>query len=151
MVGDIYEMRSDDETLKFVPEQRLSDLKAAEDEFNKFLFANSTGVSFTHFITDKFNGKTIGLITIVAPELASRLYKMEKYEWMIEYLLNKNYCGHGLMTSFLKIFVSNMNEQGIKTIGAVCFRNNLASIRVLEKVGFVKKGNFDIYQDYYEN
>lgn len=148
--NDIYEILSDNNSTKYIPEKRLSTRKTATDRVFGFVMGYQTSTSYAHFITDKRTQKVIGLIDIISPERAKQSYKIDKYDWMIEYYLHKDYCGQGIMTGIVGAICQRLKGQGINTIAAICDRNNQASIRVLEKVGFRKTKSFDIKQDYFE-
>jgi RimJ/RimL family protein N-acetyltransferase len=58
---------------------------------------------------------------------------------MLSYCVFDEACwGRGVATQAVSLFLREVRERyGIKTVGAFTFSNNLASIRVLEKNGFV--------------
>lgn len=148
--NDIYEILSDNESTEYIPEKRLSNRKAASDRVYSFIVGYQTSSSYAHFITDKRTQKVIGVINIISPERAKQSYKIDKYDWMIEYYLHKDYCGKGIMTGIVGSVCKRLKGQGFNTVAAICDRNNHASIRLLEKVGFHKTKPFDIKQDYFE-
>jgi len=148
--NDIYQILSDNETTEFIPEKRLKDLKGASEKVFGIILGYQTNLSYGLLVSDKRNNKVIGIINIISPDCAKQTYKIDKYDWMIEYFLHKNYWGQGIMTGIITAICKKLKGQGIETIGAICDRNNNKSIRVLEKIGFQKNKLFDIKQDYYE-
>jgi len=146
---DIFEMLNDDDTVQYIPEQKLIINADANKKVTGFVVGYSTGVSFAHFITEKNGLKTIGIVNIISPETAKASYKLDRHDWMVEYYLNKKYWGKGIATGALTAICINLFSQGILRIAAVCQRENISSLRVLEKVGFIKEKPFDFKQDYY--
>jgi len=67
----------------------------------------------------------------------------ENHRAEIGYLLHPDFQGRGLMTECLKAVISyGFNELKLHSIEANVNPNNLASIRVLEKCGFVREGYY---------
>ena len=74
---------------------------------------------------------------------------------MIGYcLFEKQLWGKGITTEAVKLFLEEVTAQfGLKTMGAVAYCSNAASLRVLEKSGFEKKEEFEedgILSAYYQ-
>lgn len=64
---------------------------------------------------------------------------------MIGYcLFEKTLWGRGITTEAVKLFLEKVTARfGLKTMGAVAYCSNAASLRVLEKSGFEKKEEFE--------
>jgi len=151
MAQDIYEILSDDEVLKFIPEKRLKSIEDARNFLTGTVFAYQYERNFTHFIKIKEINKTIGVINVITPKTVEQDYKfVSKYTWMIEYYIHQAVWGRNIMSDVFPYFVKRMLSQGVEKIGAACFPDNIASIKLLEKAEFVKKHKFDNVQDYYE-
>ena len=59
-------------------------------------------------------------------------------------LLDKNLWGRGIATEALKQFLKEVADRfGLKTVGGIAYCSNIASLRVLEKNGFVRKEEFE--------
>ncbi len=59
-------------------------------------------------------------------------------------IFEKAYWSGGIATKAVALFLDELrNKIGLKTIGAFVYLDNVASIRVLEKSGFVKIEEFD--------
>ncbi len=67
------------------------------------------------------------------------LYEITKSEIRFGYLLSKEVWGKGLATELMKGFINWCKQDGqIKSISGGVEKINIASIKVLEKVGFSK-------------
>ncbi len=148
--NDIFEILSNDENIEFIPRRRIKDLEDASNKVFGIILGYQKNLSYTHFITNKITNKVIGIIDIISPDYAKKMYSLNKYDWIIEYVLHKDYWGQGIMTGIIAAICQRLRDQGINTIAAVCDKNNISSIRLLEKIGFQKMKPFDINQDYYE-
>ena len=70
--------------------------------------------------------------------------KNETPEAMISFcIFDKSFWGKGLTTKAVSLFINEVcKKYQLKTIGAFCYSDNLASIRVLEKNGFTLEETF---------
>ena len=105
-------------------------------------------IRYTHFITLKEINKIIGEIIILSPKSVEQSYNIKNI-WFLEFYLNKLLWNYGIMTDIITQIVSRMKNQSIVGIGALVDRQNIQSIRVLEKSGFKRDRKFDERQDYY--
>lgn len=150
IVNDIYEILSDDVTLKFLPSKRLNNISKAEVFFNNMIINYHSNRNYIHFITEKKSSKVVGLIDLISPTVAMEHYDIEHYPFFIEFYLNSNYCGNSIMSDILLPIVNLILAQDILSIGAIVNRKNTAARKVLEKSKFVYKNRFDRLQDLYE-
>lgn len=148
--ADVFEILSDVENTQYISEKRLKTKNEASDLIFGFVLGYQNGLRYAHFITAKKLNKVIGVIDIISPDLARRFYKLDKYEWMIEYYLHKAYWNIGIMSNSVGLICQELKAQGIHKIAAVCNKQNIYSIKVLNNIGFIKKKPFDQNQDYYE-
>ena len=74
---------------------------------------------------------------------------MEGGNWELGYHIAKAYAGNGYATEAVTAFLpAIMRKLAIKEILGICVAENIASIKVLEKAGFVKEfEGMGIYQD----
>lgn len=147
---EVFCILSDDHTLKFVPNKRLSTLEQAELFLKTMLINAHAGLNYLHFITDKSLGKVVGIIDLISPKVAQEHYHIDHYPFFIEFYLSSFASGCYLMTSLLPPIVDEILAQGIPSIGAVVNRDNIAARKVLEKALFTYKQPFDPVQDFYE-
>jgi len=149
LVNDLFEIYSDKETTRFIPEKRVSNQKEIVDRLFGVTIGYHRKESFTHFITLKEFNKTIGQIDIHSPIRIEQHYDV-KGTWFIEYALNRQLWGHGVMSGAVGAVIQKLKTQGIIKIAAACMPDNLGSICILEKVGFIRTRKFDTKQDLYE-
>jgi RimJ/RimL family protein N-acetyltransferase len=150
LTGDIFEILSDQWTLKFIPEKRLNNLQEAELFLQTAIINYHLGHNFLHFISHKELNKVIGMINLISPEVAKEHYRMEHYPFFIEFYLISPASGSSIMTEILPSMVDEFLKQGITRIGAVVNRKNIAARKVLENANFNFKAPFDALQDLYE-
>jgi len=87
------------------------------------------------------NGKEVGYIQLVHSRF------VEQSTPQIEYRLDEEYWGKGIITRELTEYLASIKEKCPKVM-AIVEKNNLASKRVLDKCGFVfmsKMGNYDVF------
>ncbi|MDP3915071.1 MAG: GNAT family protein [Bacteroidota bacterium] len=149
IVDDLYEIFGDEATLPYNSEKIVKDKNTISTQLLGVTIGYEQQISYTHFLTLKENNKIIGEIIILSPKNVQLAYKI-KDTWIIEYFLNKKYWNKGIMTGVISAIANIMKINKINKIGALVDRNNLSSIRVLEKVGFRKICSFDLKQDYFE-
>ena len=147
--ADLFEILSNEENTKYISEKRLTNQNEIVHRIMGVVLGYQKELSYGHFITDKESNRVIGFVDIITPDYAQQNYYLKKYTWMIEYYLNKSF-GTRIMRGVIKAICKDLNNQGISPIGAVCDKSNLASIKVLERVGFSRIEAFDYKQDYYE-
>lgn len=147
---EVFSVLSDEKTLRYIPQKRLSNISDAELYLQTMLMNFHAGLNYLHFITDKKLGKVIGLIDLISPEVASQHYLMDDYPFFIEFYLGGDASGCYIMTDILPPVVECLLRRGISRIGAVVNRNNVAARKVLEKARFSYIAPFDVLQDFYE-
>lgn len=147
---DLFSILSDDCTLKFIPTKRLHNLEEAKLMLQTMVLNYHAKRSYVHFITHKKTNKLIGIIDLISPQVAREHYKMDYYPFFIEFYLGGFATGCYIMTEILPPVIDNITSQGIKSIGAVINRKNIAAQKVLEKASFRYKATFDMTQDLYE-
>lgn len=70
MVNDIFALLSDNQALKYLPFKRLKSVKDADAMLKNALISLHCGRNYLHFIRKKSDGRIIGLIDLISPELA---------------------------------------------------------------------------------
>lgn len=146
---DIFDILGDEENTRYISEKKVKDIKEANERLLGITVGYEEQLGYTHFITLNKINKVIGLIDIHTPKRVAQEYPI-KDKWFIEYYLNKQFWGHGIMTRVIKAVISNLKEQGIHNIAAVCMPENKSSVKILNKCGFQKIRKFDKKQDYFE-
>jgi len=150
MANEVFEILSDDTTLKFIPEKKLKNALEAEKWLQSSVINYYTKRNYIHLIRSKESGSILGMVDILSPELIQDHYRLKDYPYFIEFYIKRQARNSSLMTRILPCIVEAMTEQGITKISAVADKRNVPAKRVLAKSGFKYRTKFDIFKDLYE-
>lgn len=131
----ILELRSDVETMKYIPRPLL---KSTEDALEHIAMIdakieNSEGINWA--ITLKNDSKLIGIIGFYR-------IKPEHFRAEIGYMLLPDFSGKGIISEAINEVVNyGFNEMHLHSVEGIIDPNNLASAKVLQKNGFVKEAH----------
>jgi RimJ/RimL family protein N-acetyltransferase len=151
IVDSLYEILSDNENTKFITEKRVKDKDLVAEQLLGVTIKHVEQLGYTHFITLKDNNETLGQINILTPKGIETQTQYEiRDTWFIEYFLNKKVWNFGVMSGAIRAIIDNMKDQGITKISALCMPENIGSVKILTKSGFIKTRKFDLKQDLYE-
>ena len=134
-VDEIFELRSNPETMKFIPRPLA---KTKEDALVHFKtinenIENNKGINWA--ITLKGNPKLIGII-------GHYRIQPENHRCEIGYMILPQYNGHGIVTEAIKLVLEyGFDDLQMHSIEAVIDSENKASERGLQKNGFVKEAH----------
>lgn len=134
-VDEIFELRSNPETMKFIPRPLA---KTKEDALVHFKtidenIENNKGINWA--ITLKGNPKLIGII-------GHYRIQPENHRCEIGYMILPQYNGQGIVTEAIKLVLEyGFDDLQMHSIEAVIDPENKASERVLQKNGFVKEAH----------
>ena len=131
MAQSVYENSQDDDTRRFVPDEVYDSAEEARAAI-EFLMSryDSADGPFVYPIIINDSGKNIGYI---------QLCQIDDGTWEIGYHIAKEFTGQGYATEAVKAFLPKMAEKlNIKEVYGICLAENTASVRVLEKCGFVQ-------------
>lgn len=109
---------------------------------------------FEYYIFDIDNDAVIGTIYLISPQKAKITYGISSLipeidiPWYVEFYLNPNYWGKGVITSFLKLIIDDLLLQGYKNIMALTHITNVKSIKILQKLNFETDGAVNKYHQY---
>ena len=140
MVEAVHLNSLDEDNRKFNPNEVFETMEIAQDtvEFLMSVYENGDGpLVYPILLAD---GTNIGYVQAVP---------MDDDKWEVGYHIAKSFAGKGYATEAVKAFLLViMKELGITEILGICISENIASIKVLEKVGFVKEfEGMGTYQD----
>ena len=130
MAQSVYKNSQDDDTRRFVPDEVYDSAEEAREAI-EFLISryDSTDGPFVYPIITN-DSKNIGYI---------QLCQIDDGSWEIGYHIAKQFTGHGYATEAVKAFLPAMAQKlNIKEVYGICLAENTASVRVLEKCGFVQ-------------
>ena len=131
MAQSVYENSQDDDTRRFVPDEVYDSVEEAREAI-EFLMSryDSDDGPFVYPIITNDGGKNIGYV---------QLCQIDNGSWEIGYHIAKQFTGKGYATEAVKAFLPVMAQKlNIKEVYGICLAENSASVRVLEKCGFVQ-------------
>jgi ribosomal-protein-alanine N-acetyltransferase len=135
-VNEIFALRSNPETMKYVPRPLL---KTNEDALELIAtidakIENNEGINWA--ITIKGNPKLIGFLGFYRT-------KLEHYRSEIGYMILPEYNGKGIVSEAVKEIVTyGFDVMKLHSIEAIIDPENFGSEKVLQKNGFVKEAHF---------
>ncbi|MCQ6957894.1 GNAT family N-acetyltransferase [Mucilaginibacter aquariorum] len=141
--AEIYAMRSNEEVMKYIDRPLPASVTEVDEWINKVDLLQQKNESILWAITLQDSDTLIGTIGY---------WRMlpEHYRAEIGYMLNPAYQGKGLMSEALNMVIQyGFNNIGLHSIEANANPANQASIKLLEKTGFVREGYFK--ENYYFN
>ncbi len=131
---EIFRLRADEKVNALIDRQTASSIDDAKEFIQKILLLSENSEAVMWAITLIDETKLIG--TIVYWHIEWENNKAE-----IGYEMLPEYQGKGMMTEALKkVIAFGFTELGFKTITADPKAINLRSVKLLEKLGFVRKG-----------
>ena len=131
MAQRVYENSQDDDTRRFVPDEVYDSVEEARAAI-EFLLSryDSMDGPFVYPIITNDGGKNIGYV---------QLCQIDDGSWEIGYHIAKQFTGKDYATEAVKAFLpAAAKKLNIKEVYGICLAENTASVRVLEKCGFVK-------------
>jgi len=140
---DFYMILKEEANTEFIKEKRVNSIDQAKNFVFGIISNYSSNKSYMHLITWKETNNVIGAINLITPGHVKEEYKLEEYNWMIEFFMHKNFWNHGIMTGLVNAVCSHLKSQNVNVIDAVCHVDNIGSHRVLEKNDFNKIQKFD--------
>ena len=134
-VNEIFALRSDAETMKYIPrplvttnEEALAHVAMIDEKIK-----NNEGINWA--ITIKGNPRLLGVI-------GHYRIKPEHYRAEIGYMLHPDFHGKGIISEAIaKVVQYGFSEMKLHSIEGIIDPENLASGKVLEKNGFVKEAH----------
>ena len=135
-VNEIFELRSNPETMKYIPRPLV---KTTEDALEHIAMIDekiTTNIGINWGISLKDNPKLLGIIGF---------YRMqpENYRAEIGYMLSPDFHGKGIIPEAVnKLIRYGFDDLKLHSIEAVIDPENFASEKVLQKCNFVKEAHF---------
>jgi len=138
MAESLHLISLDDDNRRFVPDEVIKTVEEAAETIAYLRECYHTGDGPLVYAVTHKNGTLTGYVQAVP--LGN--------EWEIGYHIGADFTRRGYATEAVKAFLpAIMHQLGIKTMLGVCLADNAASVKVMERCGFVKQfeGN-DNYQ-----
>ncbi len=142
-VENVYRLRSDPETMKYIPRPLVTDHEGAMSHINLINERIDQNEAINWAITLKGNPEFIGIIGFYRTQ-------HENFRSEIGYMLLPEYSGKGIITEAINLALQyGFTQMGLHSVEAVIDPENEASERVLQKNGFVKEAHF-IENEYFD-
>ena len=141
--NDLFKLRSDKKVMQFIDRPIATTVKDASEHINKILEFLKNNYGITWAISIKNNKKLIGTIG---------LWRIihEHYRAEIGYMLHADFHAKGIMHEAMKpVLDYGFNIMNLHSVEANVNPDNHASIKLLEKNGFVREAWFK--ENYYYN
>ncbi len=139
MAQAVHENSLDEDTRRFVPDEVFETVGDAAETID-FLMSQYGGCEGPLvYPVLRRDGENIGYVQAVP---------LGDGVWEIGYHIGARYTGHGYATEAVKAFLPVIMERiGISEMAGVCLAENIASLKVMEKCGFILKfKGIDDYQ-----
>jgi ribosomal-protein-alanine N-acetyltransferase len=134
--NDLFLIRTDDKVMRFMDLPKMGSISDAEKWIQSCFESYKTGNGISWGIIEKTSNNFIGYFCYW------RIIK-EHCRAEIGYALNKKFWGSGYMTECLKAMIKyGFNELQLHSIEANVNPQNENSIKLLEKIGFIKEAYF---------
>jgi ribosomal-protein-alanine N-acetyltransferase len=135
-VNEIFELRSNVETMKYIPRPMVKSIEEALEHIAKIDDQIKANEGINWAITLKNDTRLIGII-------GHYRIKPEHFRAEIGYMLLPEYNGKGIITEAVNEVVNyGFNTLKLHSIEAIISPENLASEKVLQKNGFIKEAYF---------
>ncbi|RTY95066.1 GNAT family N-acetyltransferase [Flavobacterium sp. GT3R68] len=142
-VNEVFALRSDAETMKYVPRPLVTKNEEALDHIALIDSKIESNEGINWAITMKGSPKLLGII-------GHYRIKPEHYRSEIGYMLLPEFQGKGIISEAVKAVVEyGFNTMHLHSIEAIIDPDNIASAVVLEKNNFIKEAHFK-ENEYYE-
>ncbi|MBR6186383.1 MAG: GNAT family N-acetyltransferase [Clostridia bacterium] len=128
MAQDVHENSLDEDNRRFVPDEVFDSVEEAQETVD-YLIGQYGGTEgpFVYPVLLR-SGENIGYVQLVPVEEG----------WEIGYHIAKKHTGKGYATEAVRAFLPAMaKEHGLSEIFGICLAENAASVRVMEKCGFL--------------
>ena len=134
-VNEIFSLRSDAETMKYIPRPLVKSIDDALEHIAMIDAKIESNEGINWAITYKDNPKLIGII-------GHYRIKPENFRAEVGYMLLPEYNGKGIITESVQEVVKyGFNEMKLHSIEAIIDPENFGSEKVLQKCGFVKEAH----------
>ena len=131
----VYFEKTNRQEIKQVLPQKAKTVEEALEDYEKTLLPNATSYGQTVHV----DGKYVGDVWCYCINMDNEPNCMVSF-----CIFEPEYWSMGIATTALNMFIKNIcAKYNLKAIGAFTFANNNASIRVLEKNGFVVMEEFE--------
>ncbi|MFY9309392.1 MAG: GNAT family protein [Bacteroidia bacterium] len=136
---DLFDIRSNSETMQYIPRPLAKTVNDAAEVIKMITGFTSSNERINWAITEKGEDKLIGVIGYVN-------FKQESFRAEVGYVLNNKYTRKGIAYEALEAVLDyGFNTVNLHSIEAIIRPENVASVRLVEKAGFIKEAYFRDY------
>jgi ribosomal-protein-alanine N-acetyltransferase len=143
-INDIFAYFSDDKVTRYLDFSSIKEVEMAERFVQRMSIGFENKEIIRWAITLKYENRLIGtcfLADFVEGSLG-----------VLGYDLSRNYWNKGIMTEVLEIVIPfGFDVMGLHRIQAIVNPENIGSISLLKKMGFIKEGYLRKYEYHYDN
>jgi ribosomal-protein-alanine N-acetyltransferase len=134
-VNEIFELRSNPETMKYIPRPLVTTIDEAMGHIKMIQDKIETNEGINWAITLKNSPKMIGII-------GHYRVRWEHFRSEIGYMLLPEYHGKGIVSEAIQLMIHyGFNDMKMHSLEAIIDPKNIASARVLEKNNFIKEAH----------
>lgn len=134
--SDMHEIFSDPQTMKYWSDEPAKDIDGARKMVQADVDWAAKGEALVWAITNPSTEKVLGKCVLFQ-------FSHQNQRAEFGYVLNRNYWGKGYMTETLTTIINfAFNELGLHRLEADIDTENQASLRLVEKLGFIREGLF---------
>ena len=142
-VNEIFELRSDPETMKYIPRPLVTSIDEAMNHIEMIQDKTEKNEGINWAITLKGSSKMIGII-------GHYRVKWEHFRSEIGYMLLPEYQGKGIISEAIQLMINyGFYEMQMHSLEAIIDPKNTASAKVLEKNNFVREAHF-LQNEFYD-
>lgn len=136
---DLYDIRSNPETMQFIPRPLAKTVNDAAEVIKMITNFTSQNERINWAITERGVDKLIGVIGYVN-------IKPESFRAEVGYVLNNKYTGKGIAYEALEAVLEyGFNRVHLHSVEAIIRPDNVASVKLVEKAGFIREAFFRDY------
>ena len=142
-VNEIFALRSDPETMKYIPRPLVTSIDEAMNHIEMIQDKTEKNEGINWAITLKGSSKMIGII-------GHYRVKWEHFRSEIGYMLLPEYQGKGIISEAIQLMINyGFYEMQMHSLEAIIDPKNTASAKVLEKNNFVREAHF-LQNEFYD-
>lgn len=142
-VNEIFELRSNPETMKYIPRPLVTSIDEAMNHIEMIQDKIEKNEGINWAITLKDDPKMIGII-------GHYRVKWEHFRSEIGYMLLPEYQGKGIISEAIQLMINyGFYEMQMHSLEAIIDPKNTASAKVLEKNNFVREAHF-LQNEFYD-
>lgn len=136
---DVFEIRSNPITMQYIPRPLAKNIDDASAVIEMITGFTNRNERINWALTEKEDNKLIGIIGYVN-------INQDSFRAEVGYVLHHQFAGKGLAAEAFKAVLDyGFNVMNLHSVEAIIRPENSSSIKLAEKVGFVKEAHFKDY------